>query len=41
MGKFTLILIALFSFIIGCSKEDPKTTNKTTEKNPSQTLGGH
>jgi len=40
MGKFTLILIVLFSFIIGCSKEDPKTTNKTTEKNPSQTLGG-
>ncbi len=41
MDKFTLILIVLFSFILGCNKTD--TTNKTTDKksdNTTQTLGG-
>lgn len=38
MGKFTLILIVLFSFIIGCGKTDTtKTTDKSTDKTTKQT----
>lgn len=41
MGKFTLILIVLFSFIIGCGKTDTtKTTDKSSDKTTKQTLGG-
>ncbi len=38
MGKFTLILIVFFSFIIGCGKTDTtKTTDKSSDKTTKQT----
>lgn len=40
MGKFAIVLSLIFALFIGCGKEDSKTKNKTTEKNPSQSLGG-
>lgn len=38
MGKFTLILIVFFSFIIGCGKTDTtKTTDRSSDKTTKQT----
>lgn len=40
MCKFTLILIVLFSFIIGCGKTDTtKTTDKSNDKTTKTPLG--
>jgi uncharacterized surface protein with fasciclin (FAS1) repeats len=40
MGKLVIILSLILGLCIGCGKEDIKSTNKTSEKDPSQTLGG-
>lgn len=37
MGKLTLVLIIIFSFIMGCGKTDaPKTTDKSSDKTTKQ-----